>query len=53
MRIVCPILLFGIEEWFHAIVEAGVVFLKIHDVESVLMAFLDVVHRKEEPLRVV
>lgn len=53
MGVIGLVFLLRVDERLHTLLESGVIFLHVHDVEPILMALLNVVHRKEEPLGIV
>jgi hypothetical protein len=53
MAVTRLVLLLTVNEGLHSVGKGRVILLQVHYVKAVLMAFLDVVHWKEEPLTVV
>ena len=53
MGVIGLVFLLRVDERLHTLLESGVILLHVHDVEPILMALLNVVHRKEEPLGIV
>ena len=53
MGVVGFVFFLRVDERLHTLLESGVILLHVNDVEPILMALLNVVYRKEEPLGIV